>query len=259
MRRKVKDGGGYSLVKNKINYGFTKKERFIETIFGILKLGLIGYIFYKSIIGIVLLELLLPIYLKIKEEEYKNKHIQDLKVEFKEMLLAYRSAVVSGVSPKNAIEYVIDEMTALGYDKGIVIKELKYMKNQIELNVPVSDLFLDWGNRSRVEDILNFSNIFDLIEKTGGSLASVMKDCADIISEKIEVEREIDVIVSSKRYEQKIINVIPLFILLYVDLSSKGFLDPMYQGFFGRGIMTVCLLLYFTAYYLSIRIMRIEV
>ncbi len=259
MRGEVKDGGRYSLVKNKINYGFTKKERFLETVFGILKLGIIGYIFYKSIIGIVLLELLLPLYLKIKEEEYTNKHIQELKVEFKEMLLAYRSGIVSGLSSKNAIKYVIDEMTALGYDKGIVIEELQYMQNQIELNVSVSDLFLDWGNRSRVEDILNFSNIFDLIEKTGGSLANVMKGSADIISEKIEVEREIDVIISSKRYEQKIINVIPIFILLYVDFSSKGFLDPMYQGFFGRGIMTLCLLLYFTAYYLSIRIMQIEV
>ena len=81
MRGEVKDGGRYSLVKNKINYGFTKNERFLETVFGILKLGIIGYIFYKSIIGIVLLELLLPLYLKIKEEEYTNKHIQELKVE----------------------------------------------------------------------------------------------------------------------------------------------------------------------------------
>ncbi len=86
-----------------------------------------------------------------------------------------------------------------------------------------------------------------------------MKNCADIISEKIEVEREIDVIISSKRYEQKIINMIPLFILLYVDLTSNGFLDPMYQGFFGRGIMTLCLSLYFIAYCLSIKIMQIEV
>lgn len=259
MYRKAKNGRNQPVVNSSLSYGFTPKERATGILLGILKLAGIGYIFYKSLIGVLLLQLFLPLYLRIKEEECQKKHIQILKLEFKEMLLAYRSAIVAGLSPKNAIAYVREEMISLGYENGQTVKELGYMINQIKLNVSIPELFMDWGKRSKVEDIQSFANIFDLIEKTGGNLADIMKGCADIISEKIEVEREIDVIITSKKYEQKVINVIPLFLLLYVDMTSKGFLRPMYEGIFGRLIMTACMALYFVAYVLSFKIMSIEV
>ena len=64
---------------------------------------------------------------------------------------------------------------------------------------------------------------------------------------------------AAKQFEQKIMNLIPFFLVLYGDVSSPGFFDMMYQTGAGRGIMTGCLVLYAAAYALAGRILRIEV
>ena len=65
--------------------------------------------------------------------------------------------------------------------------------------------------------------------------------------------------VAAKRLEQRIMNVIPLGILLFVNFTSPGFLDVMYTGLSGRMIMTVFLLVYAGAYLLSGKIVDIRI
>lgn len=79
------------------------------------------------------------------------------------------------------------------------------------------------------------------------------------ITEKIEVKREIGVLIAAKKFEQKIMNVIPIFMILYISLSSEGFLDVMYESLLGRVIMTICLTAYVFSFYLGKKIIEIEV
>lgn len=246
-------------IEKSISYGFTLKERVFYFLIGELQIVALSYIFYKSIVVIVFLQLLLPFYMKIKESECRAKHINILKAEFKEMLEVFQTSISAGFSPENSIKHTRDEMRTLGYGSGIVARELEFMLNKFKLNVPVSDMFMDWGRRSRLRDIEDFVQIFNISGKTGGNTVQIIKDSAKSISEKIEVERDIATILAARKYEQKIINAIPLFILLYVDFSSKGFLTPLYSGLVGRGIMTICLLVYLSAYRISAKIMDIEV
>ena len=53
--------------------------------------------------------------------------------------------------------------------------------------------------------------------------------------------------------------MMPPFIILYIDLSAGSMLAPLYETILGRGIMTICLGVYIAAYFLSRRIMKIEV
>ena len=52
-------------------------------------------------------------------------------------------------------------------------------------------------------------------------------------------------------------NVLPFLIILYIDITSDGFLDVMYQTLTGRIIMTVCLLLIGISCWFSGRILNI--
>lgn len=259
MSRKIEDGGGKPLKKKGYDYGFTAKERFLYIALGILQLALLGYIFYKSIIIVCLLQLLLPFYLKMKEEECRRKHINLLKLEFKEMLEVYQGFIMAGYAADNAIFHTKMELSVLGYEKSMVVKELEFIINQLKLNLPLGDLFMEWGRRSGLKDIEDFASIFTLSCQTGGNMTKIMRVCAGIIGDKIDVERDIDTLLAAKRYEQRVLNLIPLFILLYVDLTSAGFLKPLYTGIFGRGIMSLCLAVYFTAFRISQKIMCIEV
>jgi len=57
----------------------------------------------------------------------------------------------------------------------------------------------------------------------------------------------------------RMMSMIPLFILAYVSVTSPGFLDVMYHNAAGILIMTLCLLLYLTAFLWGRKIMRIRV
>lgn len=46
-------------------------------------------------------------------------------------------------------------------------------------------------------------------------------------------------------------NVMPFAVLAYVDASNKGYFDSLYHNLTGVVIMTVCLIVYLAAYFLS--------
>ena len=64
---------------------------------------------------------------------------------------------------------------------------------------------------------------------------------------------------AEKQFEQRIMNLMPYLIVLYVDLSSPGFFSQMYETAVGRGVMTGCLVLYLLAWRVSGKILQIEV
>ena len=87
----------------------------------------------------------------------------------------------------------------------------------------------------------------------------IISDTISQITEKLEVEREIRTAISSKRLEQRIMNVVPIGILLYLKLASPGYLAPLYDNAAGIVIMAVSLGVYASAWLLSEKIVRIEV
>ncbi len=52
---------------------------------------------------------------------------------------------------------------------------------------------------------------------------------------------------------------IPIFILIYLSLSSPGFLAPLYHNIFGIIVMTVLLLMYLAALMVIEHIIAIEI
>jgi len=80
-----------------------------------------------------------------------------------------------------------------------------------------------------------------------------------VIGDKVQVKEEILTLTASKRFEQNIMNLIPLIIVLYIDRTSPGFFTLMYTTIIGRIVMTGCLLFYLIALKLSWKILNIEV
>ena len=90
-------------------------------------------------------------------------------------------------------------------------------------------------------------------------MPDILAKTASVIEQKMETDREIQLMVSAKKMEQKIMNAVPFLIMFYVSSTSKGFFDVLYHNLAGIVIMTVCLGFYGAAYRLSRRIVEIEV
>lgn len=85
-------------------------------------------------------------------------------------------------------------------------------------------------------------------------MAGVMEKTAGIIVKKMETEKEIEVLLSARKLEQKIMNAMPFLIMLYVNLTSPGYFDKLYHSLAGTAVMTLCLGVYLGAYILSRKI-----
>ena len=75
----------------------------------------------------------------------------------------------------------------------------------------------------------------------------------------MRIKEEIITMTTAKRFEQNVMNIFPLFIVLYIDISSPGFFNIMYTTVIGRVCMSIGLIVYLFAIYISKRLLNIEV
>ncbi len=231
----------------KINYEryvYSKTEYIRYGITGFFSMWLLLMLFYDF--PLLCLMLSIPFtfgFLKYYKTVLINKRRRRLAVSFKDFTEALISALSAGYSMENAVSEVKKDLMLIYSDKDFIICEIQYILQQTALNIPLDDLFSDWGERSGCEDIIDFARIYNTAKKSGGNLITVMKQTAKNIGDKIEIKREIDTMISGKKLESKIMCLIPLFIIIYLRVFSPGFMDPLYEGI-GRLIMTGAMAVY---------------
>ena len=140
-----------------------------------------------------------------------------------------------------------------------VCQEVRHIILGLENNVVLEKLLYSLGVRSNEPDIMQFADVFLIAKRSGGNMTEILEKTAAVIEQKMETEQEIQLMISAKKMEQKIMNMVPFLIIFYIGTTSKGFFDVLYHNLIGVVIMTVCLGFYGAAYLLSKRIVEIEV
>ncbi len=219
----------------------------------------IFYLFYESLWTII--PAVLVSYLSVKRKE--KKRLEDrkwqLNIEFKEAILSLSAALNAGYSIENAFAEAIKDLHLL-YDEGsYIIPEFEYILYQLQMNQTIESAIEEFAKRSGVEDICNFSEVITTAKRTGGNLIKIIRTTGRNIGDKIEIKREIKTLITAKKFEAKIMNVIPLGIILYMLVTSPGFLAPLYHNLMGMIIMTIALIAYGAAYVWAEKIMDISV
>jgi tight adherence protein B len=225
----------------------------------LLVCSVIGWLFYRSIIAIIILFLFVKFYFKDKKSLLNAKRKKELNIQFKDAISSLSSALAAGYSVENAFVEAYKDLLLVYSKDALIMKELLFIIRKLEMNETIEYLLEDLAKRSGDEDIKSFTEVFAIAKRSGGDFISIIDMTTNSISGKIEVKREIDVILSDKKLEQRIMNVIPIMIILYVGSTSKGFFDSLYRNIFGVIIMTICLGIYGFAYLLGRKIVDVEV
>lgn len=224
-----------------------------------LLIFVILYLFYKSFIVIIFIPPCYFFYRKYHKKKKQNKEKEVLDMQFKDFLISLSAALRAGFSAENAIKEALAEMKVMHGEASPIYRELTNIVNSIALGERVETAFNDFAERTQSGDIRTFASVFAIAKKTGGDLVSVIKSTADSIAEKNDVKSEISVMVSAKKFEQKIMNIMPLAVLAYINLTSVELAQTLYKNAAGVAVMTVCLLFYAAAFFISERIMDIKI
>lgn len=249
-RRKAVDYGEYL-------FNGRKRCRYLAE--GMLIMGIFAYFFYRSIWAYLLMTPSLFLFMKQKKKELSEKRRKVLRMQFKDAILSVSTNQKAGSSVENAFREAYRDMAMLYGAESPICQELYTIDRGLENNAVLEKLLYDFGCRSHIQDIMQFAEVFLIAKRNGGNMTEILSETANTIEQKITIDNEIEVLLSSRKMEQKIMNVIPFFIIFYINLTSKGFFDVLYHNPAGILIMTVCLAVYLAAFKISRKIVAIEV
>jgi tight adherence protein B len=210
-------------------------------------------------VAIIVLIPVLVLYLRDWFERNSEKKEREFREQFKDSMQIMASALNTGYSVENAIAETMKDLRRLYPKDCRIIKEFRQIIHQLEINLSVEQALKDFLERVKQEDVENFVTVFSVAKRMGGESIEVLKTTARTISEKIEVEREIQTMLGAKELEFKIMSLIPFGIILYMRLTFSDFMGVLYGNILGIGIMSSCLVVYFFAFMMGRRLIRIEV
>jgi len=241
-------------------YQMTAKEKFICILAAGISIFAAGYIFYRSILLSLLLTPLAFLFPKFQTKKIITKRKAELNLQFREALYAIAASLSAGKSIETALKDTQKELSIQYPDtETYILKELEQINKRVEMNETIEEALADFATRSHLEDISNFADVFVICKRTGGNLVQVVKNAAEIISEKIDVKQEINILLAEKKLEHKVLNLMPVLIVLLLSTSAEEFMAPVFTEPLGRIVMTFSLMLFTAAFLISKKIMDIEV
>lgn len=245
--------------RNYGNYHFTWKD-WLEYIIRISVKGIaIGYLFYDSYkVCVFLIPFFYMDYKKIKEEKLIQQK-KELTLQFKSMMEALVTSLAAGYSLEHAFSDARKDLMYIYEKDAMIFEELDDIISGLKINIPLEELLKDFGERSRIEDIDNFANVVMAAKKSGGNLIKIIEKTVRNISEKIRIEQEMDTMIAAKKFEERIMMVMPYGILFYLRMSNGEFLEVLYHNALGMILMTIFLLGVYAAGWWASKIMEIPV
>lgn len=219
----------------------------------------IAYIFYDSLTSIWIFSPLFIVYFKVYRDKKLIRIKERIDDEFVKALNSISSSLSAGLSVENAFIEAAEDMERLFGDKSVIVKELRIINRRVESKEVLTDALNDFAKRSGSLAIEDFALVFSIANGYGGGFARIIQNCVDIIQNDRQIREEARILVRGKQYEQQVMSIIPIGIILYLRLSSKGFMSVLYHNFLGIIVMTICLIIYFLSIFISDRICNISV
>ncbi len=234
------------------------KENFMIIGKGMGILAVISYFFYRSIWAFLIFSPYLVYYFRKKKQEERERRAEVLRYQFKDGIMAVSAALNAGYSVENAFREGSRDLALLYKKEDPIMIEFHRIIRGLDANERLEKLLFDFAARSGLEEVEGFAEIFATAKEAGGDFSVIIRTTAGRIAARMEVKREIKTMVAAKNFEQKIMSLVPFFIMFYIDLTSPGFFSVLYGNMLGVLVMTGCLTVYLLSRFLAGRIMRIE-
>jgi tight adherence protein B len=191
---------------------------------------------------------------------YEKKRKKEILLGFKDLLYSLSASFQTGRMMTEALLEAEESLSLIYKKDEQIMKELHLINEKLSKELlREEDVLISFAKRSGQEDILNFFTVYFTCKKSGGDIAGLIDSSAKQIISKIEIEDEIKTLISKKKFESKILGIVPIILLIFLRVSGSEYLSVMYDSLYGVCLMSVCVALLLASFYLSERITDVEV
>jgi len=213
---------------------------------------LVLFIFYKLIVLSILGGVILGVVnIFISAHASTKKRIVKLRVQFFDLLEAMSVAMRAGNPMLRSLQSARDDLILIYPQDSDIITELDIIIGRFNNAVPLSEAFSDLAKRSGLEDIASFASIYATIEGKSGRADEIIRETQQIIADKMEIEMEIDTLMTAAKSEVNIMLFMPLVILGVIGYAGAGFMDAIYITGAGRIVSTGGLIVFVLSFILA--------
>lgn len=238
--------------------------------------GAVGYLFYGGIgiseltneptttthicniiaivvTGFIAGKLILPVVIATKIE----KRQKALAKQFRDMLDTITTSIGAGKNIPEAFLTARDDLAVQYSDDADIVHEIDVINDGLRNSVLLEDLLEDFGDRSGIEDIKSFANVFKICYKKGGNIKDVIRNTHSILSDKMAIKEEIETLVTANKFEQNIMIVMPVILIALIKFSSPDFAKNFTSA---TGIIstTIAIALFVISYFVGRKILKIK-
>lgn len=219
----------------------------------------VSYLFYGTYLCAILLSPYLIYFLKSWEKRWIEKKKRAFQIQFKEAVQSLATALNVGYSVENAMKEVVKDLQVIYKKDELIVREFRYMIRQLDVNFTIEKVLQEFSERTKEEDVQTFVTVFVMAKRSGGDMMAIIRNTVQQMSEKADVRREIETIITAKKLEFKVMSAIPFAMICYMKFSFPEFMGMLYGNLVGIVIMTICFFGYVAAYEIGKRIVEIEV
>lgn len=261
-------------VLNYKTYYFSKKELILYAGLLFIAGGVVGLIFYANLFmddgrptiathisNIVLFVLFGGLankyFLPMRKKSLFEKQRSELSLQFREFLSSLSTSFSSGENVNTAFANAYTELTSQYGEHSFISQELFIIVSGMNNNVTLNDLLDDFAERSGIEDIENFVNVFKTCYRAGGDMKKVVRNTYDLIGEKIAITEEIRTKITSNNMQQNVMSIMPIIIIAFLRFSSSQFASN-FASPLGVVMMTIAVGIFLGAYIYGRKIIDIK-
>lgn len=239
--------------------GILKKYQKREILAGILIGVTTGWICFRHPLGMIAGLALFPFYLRYAFAGRVKKRKQNLEREFKDVMAILYSSCAAGNTIEKACRDCLIQMREEKDRYEIFYPEFLKIINGLQRNRPFDELITEMADRLEHEEVLQFVQIIRVAKRSGGSIADIIQTSMNTLSLRMEINNEIDVILSGKKGEFGVMLLVPPGILLYMSLCSGDYMDVLYTTLAGRAVMIAAIGIFIVAVIIGNKILEIKV
>lgn len=186
-------------------------------------------------------------FLPMKTKSIIKKRKNNLRLQFREFLDSVATSLGSGSNVMDSYRNAYVDLQAIYNKEDFIIKELEVIVAGLDNNVEVEAMLEDLGVRSGNDDIKSFANVFRTCYRTGGNIKDVIKSTQEIITSRMEVEMEIETMISGSKNEMNTMMVMPVIIIAMIKSMSAEMATKFTSGV-GLASTTVAVVMFVVAY-----------
>ena len=222
-------------------------------------LTIIGILFYDTPVTAVLTVVFMRPALRAYSVLMAERRKDELRKEFRDLLDSLAASFAGGRHMREALSEALKELAAIYQDDDDIMLEIRGMLKRMDDGETDAAVLQDLGERTGIEDIMMFAEVFSTCRETGGDIISAMTSASSMLGDKIRIESEIRSLTAQKKTEGMVISVMPLVIIVFLRMIAPDYIAVMYGSPQGVFLMTFAIAGALGAFYMIRKITAIEV